>query len=151
MSELPVIDDDWILSRRGPRNPLEDPRRPYAYLFEPEPNRQGQIQDVATIFITNKECPFRCLMCDLWINTTVGRVPDGAVAEQIEWALAQVPFAPQVKLYNAGNFFDGQAIPRADWARIVELLADRNTVIVECHPKLVDDRCIEFAHSLKPS
>ena len=58
------FDDRWILERRGPRN-IVDPGRPYAYLVEPERQSDGEIEDVATIFLTNKECSFHCLMCDL--------------------------------------------------------------------------------------
>jgi radical SAM enzyme (TIGR01210 family) len=145
----PLIDDSWILDQRGQRNPV-DPLRTYAYTVEAERSAAGTITDVATIFISNKECPFRCLMCDLWQNTTTLRVPDGAVARQIEWALAQLPTVKHVKLYNAGSFFDGQAIPHSEWPSIGELLSEVETVIVESHPKLVDQRCIEFAEMLRP-
>jgi radical SAM enzyme (TIGR01210 family) len=118
---------------------------------ERERTREGRIEDVITVFITNKECPFRCLMCDLWQNTTVTRVPEGAVAGQVEWALERMPAVKHVKLYNAGSFVDTQAIPRADWQRIAELLADCDTVIVESHPKLVGQSCIEFAEMLEPN
>ena len=82
-----------------------EPSRPYAFLVEPERTRAGTIEDTAVIFLTNRECPFRCLMCDLWKNTTDERVPDGAIADQVEHALAHLPPACHVKLYNAGNFF----------------------------------------------
>ncbi|MBK8268055.1 MAG: radical SAM protein [Planctomycetes bacterium] len=141
---LPRIDDRWILARRGPRHAV-DPKRPYACLIEPECQTNGTIEDVATIFITNKACPFRCLMCDLWKHTTEGRVAVGDVVEQIRFALGELPPAPHVKLYNAGNFFDGQAIPAEDISRISELVRRHKTVIIECHPKLVDRRCVEFA------
>ena len=61
-----------------------DPRRPYAFLCERERTAGGEIEEVATIFLTNRECPWRCLMCDLWRNTTNETVPAGAIAEQIE-------------------------------------------------------------------
>jgi hypothetical protein len=134
---------------RGPRNQV-DPKRPYAFHVEPERTPRGMVEDVATVFITNKECPFRCLMCDLWKNTTTTRVPDGSVAGQIEWALSQLPWAPHVKLYNSANFFDNQAIPRADRPQIARLLNDRTSVIVECHPKLVGPSCLDFGAALEP-
>jgi hypothetical protein len=149
MSDLGLPDDAWIVSRRGPRNRV-DPSRPYAYFVERERTADGRIENVATVFITNKECPYRCLMCDLWKNTTVDRVPEGAVARQIEWGLQQLVPTSHVKLYNAGSFFDEQAIPRADRPVIAELLAGRRTVTVECHPQLIDRRCIEFSESLQP-
>ena len=108
----------------------------------------GEVVDVASIFITNKECPFRCLMCDLWKNTTTESSVVGAVPDQIEWALEKLPPVKHVKLYNSGNFFDAQAIPRDDWPRIVTLVGDLESVIVECHPRLVDRRAEEFAGML---
>jgi len=144
VGELPVLDDRWILQQRGPRQPV-DPARPYALVVEPERTADGVVEDVAAVFLTNRECPFRCLMCDLWKNTTTSTVPDGAVAGQIAWALSELPPVRHIKLYNAGNFFDGRAIPRADWAPTAELLRDMQTVIVECHPRLVGPGCLEFA------
>ncbi len=110
----------------------------------------GTIADVGTIFLTNRECPFRCLFCDLWKNTTDERVPDGAIVAQIDWALARMPPVKHLKLYNSGNFFDAQAIPPADLPRIAERLAQFETVIVECHPKLVGRMCFEFQRQLRP-
>ena len=146
-TELRTIDDAWILRQRGPRNPVVS-SRPYAHLVEPERTAAGTVEDVLTIFITNRECPFRCLMCDLWKNTTEHRVPNGSIASQVEWALAQHDPVKHVKLYNSGNFFDAQAIPQADWEAIVRLLRDVETVAVECHPRLIDQRCLEFADLL---
>lgn len=145
---LPRIDDDWILSQRGPRATV-DPRRAYAYLVEPEYQREGRIEEVATIFITNKECPFRCLMCDLWTHTTITRSKPGVVVEQIRQALSELPPAPHVKLYNAGNFFDAQAIPPDDLPDIARLVRCHRSVIIECHPRLVNDRCPAFAQMIE--
>src|SRR5271166_3151981 len=104
-SELPRWDDRWVLSRRS-AHPAPDPWRPHAAIVEPERTRDGTVEDVATIFLTNRECPFRCVMCDLWKYTTSERVPDGAIVAQIARALADLPPARHIKLYNAGNFFD---------------------------------------------
>src|SRR6266508_7033680 len=78
----------WILARRGARNPL-DPFKPHAFLVEEERAESGEIVSVATIFLTNRECPWRCLMCDLWKNTLTETVPIGAIPAQIDFALAQ--------------------------------------------------------------
>ena len=149
MVELAAWTDREVLALRGPRNPV-DPWRPYLWFSEWERTADGGIEEVAAIFISNKECPFRCLYCDLWKNTTEDRVPDGAVASQVEWALGRLPSAPHVKLYNSGNFFDDQAVSRVDRSRIAGLVAGRRTVIVECHPKLVNRRCTQFAEGLTP-
>src|SRR5207249_11607040 len=81
--------DRWILSRRSRRN-LVDPRRPHAFLAEEECAESGEIVSVATIFLTNRECPWRCLMCDLWKNTLMETVPVGAIPAQIDFALAEL-------------------------------------------------------------
>ena len=143
------LEDRWILSKRGARNGV-DAAHPYATLVEPERTASGAIEDVATIFITNRECPFRCLMCDLWKNTTQERVPVGSVASQVEWALGQLPPVPRVKLYNSGNFFDEQAISRHDRSKIVELVTGHRSLVVESHPRLLDERCAAFADVLAP-
>lgn len=132
-----------ILNARGPRNSV-DPWRPWAFFVEQECSRNGRVEDVATLFLTNRECPFHCLMCDLWKNTTEETVAPGAIPAQIEWALHQLPAAPHIKLYNSGNFFDPKAIPRSDWPAIARLVAGFETVIVENHPRLVGPHCGEF-------
>jgi radical SAM enzyme (TIGR01210 family) len=90
-------------------------------------------------------------MCDLWKNTTDERVPEGAIAGQIEYALARLAPARHIKLYNAGNFFDAQAIPPADWPRVTQLLEPFATVIVESHPRLVGERCLALRDQLRPA
>ena len=149
MALFPRIADREIVAARGSRFPL-DPTRPYAHFVERERSSAGEVEDVAAIFLTNKECPFRCVFCDLWQKTLPDRVADGLVAGQVEWALANLPKPSTVKLYNAGSFFDPQAIPSGDLPRIAELLAGKRSAIVECHPRFVDDRCISFAKAIAP-
>jgi len=81
--------DRWILTRRGARNQL-DPFKPHAFLVEEERAESGAIVSVATIFLTNRECPWRCVMCDLWKNTLTETVPSGAIPAQIDYALAEL-------------------------------------------------------------
>jgi len=139
-----------VAALRPPKNPV-DPRRPHAFFVEPERSEQGVVEDTATLFLVNRECPFRCLMCDLWRNTTDSRVQDGAVAAQVEYALARLPAASHIKLYNAGNFFDARAVPPGDLPRIAELVAPFRTVVVECHPRLVGPRSLDFRDRLRPA
>ena len=146
MTSLPLR-DDWIVAQRPPRNSLS-PDRPYAWLVEPEPAADGRVVDVATLFLTNRECPYRCLMCDLWKNTLETSVAPGQIPEQIRWALAQLPPARHLKLYNSGSFFDPRAIPPADYPEIARLAAPFERVIVECHPNLVGRRCFAFRELL---
>lgn len=98
-----------ILSLRGPRN-LLDPSRPWHFLSEPEFSRHGRVEAVSTVFLTNRECPFHCLMCDLWQNTLTESLPTGLIPEQIDFALRQLPPAPHIKLYNSGNFLDRKSV-----------------------------------------
>jgi radical SAM enzyme (TIGR01210 family) len=144
------LSDRWILDQRPPRFPV-DPWLPHTFFVEPERTARGVVENVATLFLSNRECPFRCLMCDLWKHTTEARVPDGAIPAQIVHALSRLPAVRHVKLYNAGNFFDAQAIPPGDHSRIAELLRPFQTVIVECHPLLVGPRCLAFRDRLRPA
>jgi len=143
------INNKWIVSNREKKN-IVDPRRPYGFLVEKERTASGKIEDTAIIFLTNSECPFHCLMCDLWKNTTDKPVPVGAIPDQIEWALAQLPKVKHLKLYNSGSFFDEAAIPEADYKRIASLLDEFDTIVVESHPKLINDKCLRFRDMLKP-
>jgi archaeosine synthase beta-subunit len=149
MKPVPIFTDDWILAQRPPRSPLS-PDRPHAWLMEPEPVADGRLVDVATLFLTNRECPFRCLMCDLWKYTITERLPPGRIPEQIRWGLSQLPSATHLKLYNAGSFFDPLAVPPADYPEIATLAAPFERVIVECHPRLVGQRCRDFRRLLRP-
>lgn len=145
MADIPIeLTDRNILAARPDRNPVDDVSTPYSFLVEPERTHDGQIEDVATVFLTNRECPFKCLMCDLWRNTTEKTVPIGAIPQQIDFALQRLPSARHLKLYNSGNFFDAKAIPREDWPAIVERVRGFRSVIVENHPKLCGDACLEF-------
>ncbi|MCW3096147.1 MAG: putative Fe-S oxidoreductase [Chthonomonadaceae bacterium] len=137
----------WVEAQRGPKNAL-DPHVPYAYLWEEEVGASGEPIPTATLFLTNRECPYRCLMCDLWKNTLDSQVPIGAIPAQIAWALERLPPARQIKLYNAGSFFDNQAIPPEEDEAIADLVSGFERVIVECHPSLVGERCLKFARRL---
>ena len=139
--------DKWILARRAKsrsgRNPL-DPLRPYAFFVEDERAPSGEIVPIATIFLTNRECPWRCVMCDLWKNTLTESVPVGAIPAQIDYALAHLSRARQIKLYNNGNFFDPRTIPVEDYPAIAHRIAAFERVIVECHPALIGENCFRF-------
>ena len=150
MSKYPdfTIDDKWILSHRPDKNPV-DPEIPYAYIVEKERNASGEIVNTATIFLTNRECPFHCLMCDLWKNTTDFSVRKGSIARQIQYALDRLTPATAIKLYNSGNFFDVRAIPQEDYADIALLVKNFDTIIVESHPKLINEKCLEFNEMLE--
>jgi len=148
--DSPSARDAWIVGRRGPRNRL-DPSKAYAQFIEIEPDELGSPTEIATVFLTNKECPWRCLMCDLWRNTLEISVPPGAVPGQISKAIQDLgPTGARpktkrfLKLYNAGSFFDPHAIPTEDYPAIAALCAPFERVIVESHPALINARFDEF-------
>ncbi len=151
MNESPdyPIDDRTIISLRGNKNNV-DPEMPYGWLVEKERTRSGKIEETGIIFLTNRECPFHCLMCDLWKNTTDCTVAIGSIPHQIEWALAQMAGVKHLKLYNSGSFFDKRAIPEEDYPKIASLLKDYETVIIESHPRLINEKCLEFRDMLQP-
>ncbi len=140
--------DKWILVRRPKRAALSA-HEPYACFVEEECGADGQVERVATIFLTNRECPFRCTMCDLWRNTLTEQVPVGAIPEQIDFALNRLEPARSVKLYNSGSFFDPHAIPPQDYETIAMRVHGFERVIVECHPVFVGERCIVFRDLLQ--
>src|ERR1700761_1551009 len=138
---------EWIVSQRPPRRQL-DPSKPYAFFVEEELSSSGEVVSVATIFLTNRECPWRCVMCDLWKNTLTESVRPGNIPQQIEYALKRLPAARQIKLYNSGSFFDVKAIPPDDYSAIAGLTKGFDRIIVECHPSLVGSRCFAFREML---
>ncbi len=143
-------DDQKIVELRSRKKQL-NPFKPYHFLHEQEVDASGTVREVNTIFLTNRECPFKCLMCDLWTHTLDEPTPTGAIPEQINHALQQLPEASVVKLYNNGNFFDARAIPPDDYEAIAELLGDYEHVIVENHPKLCGQKCLQFQALLNGS
>lgn len=139
----PYLTDREILAARPAKTPA-DPARPYAYLVEPECTREGSIEDVATLFLTARECPFRCLMCDLWRYTTDQTPAPGLIPGQIDFVLAHLPVARHIKLYNGGSFFDRKSIPLVDRETIAGQVRDFATVIVENHPRLCGPDVLSF-------
>jgi radical SAM enzyme (TIGR01210 family) len=137
-----------VLERRGPKRAL-DPFRAYGAFVEDEADGSGGTVPVATILLTNRECPWRCVFCDLWQNTLDETVPAGAIEAQIRAALADLPPARWIKLYNAGSFFDPRAIPPDDHPGIAAALAGFERVIVECHPALVGDGALRLRDLLR--
>jgi radical SAM enzyme (TIGR01210 family) len=141
----------WITRQRPEREPV-DPFRPHGFFLEQERSESGQIASSGVILLTNKECPWRCLMCDLWRHTTTRPVPPGAIARQIEFALRHFGSRPeQLKLFNSGSFFDPAAIAPADYAGIARTVAFAKRVVVESHPRLVGEKTLRWRDLLSGS
>lgn len=148
----PSARDRFILARRWQR-PARDPWQHQGVLVEREPEARGQGITSATVFLTGRECPWRCVMCDLWQYTLEHDTPPGAVAAQVRDAVAslrgrsETAWPAQIKLYNAGSFFDPRAVPDADYPAIVDRLDGFARLVVESHPALIGrrlDRLLEL-------
>jgi len=117
---------------------------PHGVFLERERLASGAVADSGVVLLTNRECLWRCLMCDLWKDTTRRSVPKGAIPRQVEFAVRQWSdsgnLPVQVKLYNSGSFFDPAAIPPADYAPVARRIAFARHVVVESHPLLIGDR-----------
>ncbi len=143
--------DRWVLARRGPR-PAHDLTRPQAFFVEHERNAEGRVAPGLTVLLTSRECPWRCVMCDLWRGTVPGRVPPGLIPKQLAVALTGADPAVRdgfLKLYNSGSFFDPLAVPPADYPALAAQVAGFAQVVVECHPNLVARRVLEFQEQLR--
>lgn len=140
--------DNQTIERLRPPKKTTDPWKPYGWLHEQEPDADGVIRKVNTLFLTNKECSFKCVMCDLWKDTLDSPTPKGAIPEQIRFGLGKLPGADVLKFYNNGNFFDIKAIPESDHPEIAKLTAGYETVLVENHPKLCSSAVTEFRNRL---
>ncbi len=152
----PAARDRWIMDRRTgtPRDPGLEPWKAGGWQLESEPDASGIVRDGLTVFLTNRECPWRCLMCDLWRHALPDSVPVGAIPAQIDAVFQEVGNVAAldwIKLYNAGSFFDRAAIPIADHPAIAARCAPFGRVVVECHPSLVGPRVTAFRDLLNPA
>jgi radical SAM enzyme (TIGR01210 family) len=149
--DTPAARDRFVIDLRGPR-PAHDAWRYQNILVEDEPTERGDVARVGTIFLTGRECPWRCAMCDLWRGTTRADTPEGAIPAQIRAARQQWrdggDVISRLKLYNASNFFDPRAVPSGDYGDIAEAADDVEQVIVESHPSLIGDRVERFLDAL---
>ena len=146
----PRARDRFVVERRGPRE-ARDPWRHQGVIVEDERAEDGAIARVATVFLTGRECPWRCVMCDLWRYTIEEDTPVGAIPAQIaaaRQASASAEAVSVMKLYNAGSFFDPRAVPESDYDDIAAQLAGLERVIVESHPALIGARVDRFLDAL---
>lgn len=175
--------DRWIYAHRNPAQrphlpSLKGDWRPTNVLTEIERQADGTDAVGGAVFLLNRECPWRCLMCDLWKHTVTDSVPEGAIISQLDAALEQSGQIGErgcsadgskagtvagavareaelkakrwewIKLYNAGSFFDPKAVPDADYSGVAARCRSFRNVVVECHPKLVGQRTWRFQEML---
>ena len=143
--------DRFVVDLRGPR-PRHDAWRYHDVSVEDERDADGQVARVATVFLTGRECPWRCVMCDLWRHTIEDDTPARAIPSQVKAARRVLDergdAVTQMKLYNAGSFFDPRAVPEADYGAVAAALAGLDRVIVESHPSLVGPRVDRLLEAL---
>lgn len=143
--------DHFILDRRAGR-PRHDPWRHQGVLVENERTADGRIVRAATVFLSGRECPWRCVMCDLWRYTTVEDTPRTAIPAQVAAACEELRRRADgvslLKLYNSGSFFDPRAVPVEDYDEIAARLDGLARVVVESHPALVGPRLDRFLEAL---
>jgi archaeosine synthase beta-subunit len=143
--------DRFVLERR-PQRATHDPWQSHAVLVEDELAADGTVARVATVFLTGRECPWRCVMCDLWQHTTERDTPGGAIAAQVANARQTLDRSNQpvgqIKLYNAGSFFDPRAVPVDDYDGVAVAVAGLSRVIVESHPALIGEPTRRFLEAL---
>jgi archaeosine synthase beta-subunit len=148
----PAARDRFVLDRRPPRATALDAWTSQGVVIEDERLGSGAIARVATVFLTGRECPWRCAMCDLWQHTRPDDTPPGAIAAQVADARLTIERSADrvdaMKLYNASSFFDPRAIPVQDYPSIADQVAGLARVIVESHPSLVGRRTREFQEAL---
>lgn len=121
--------------------------------MEREPIEGGGNERVLAVFLTNRECPWHCVFCDLWRFTLTKPVSAGDIPAQLNHVFSQPEVRygrpKTIKLYNAGSFFDSGAIPPDDDCRLAEQCSGFRRVIVESHPRLVGSRCWAFRDGLR--
>jgi len=149
--DTPAARDRFVIDLRGPR-PAHDPWRYQDITVEEEPTERGDVARVGTVFLTGRECPWRCAMCDLWRYTIRTDTPAGAIPAQIGaardvWRM-QAETITRLKLYNASNFFDPRAVPQGDYPEIGARVSGLDCVTVESHPALIGDRVDRFREAL---
>src|SRR5262249_45339078 len=146
--------DRFILDHRDPRE-RHDPWTYQDLVVEDELTSSRGLASTATVFLTGRECPWRCVMCDLWRYTTAENTPLGAIPAQIGSARQvldkQGQTVSQMKLYNASNFFDPHAVPPEDYGTIAAALAELDLVVVESHPALIGHQVDRFLDALNSS
>ena len=122
-------------------------------LLENEVGPNGQNRRCLTAFLVNRQCPWRCVFCDLWKFAA----PDDEffipITDQLISLIDKISNqgCDWIKIYNAGSFFDARAIPFSAHAEVAALCRPFERTIVECHPLLVGPAVLKFRDLVYPS
>lgn len=148
--------------------------KPIKYFQEEEVIGKNRRAKALAIILQARECPWVCAMCDLWRGTRQSTMPQNSILRQIEFVYKNQSFLNEhaldilkkrkwhpefsqqirthpvriIKLYNAGSFFDPRSIPPDKYYEIARRIVGFELVVVECHPKLVGDRVLNFLEFL---
>lgn len=143
---LPRIDTQTILAMRPQVDRPAPGESPLSYFLEREPSHgSGEDVQCLTVLLRGSECQFKCLMCDLWKGTHPGSTPPGVIPAQLQEATSNSPQrADWIKLYNASNFFSTVNIPQQDLPSVAKLVEGYDRVIVENHPRVLNDGIESF-------
>ncbi len=139
-----------IRDYRGPKQPV-DAHKALRISWERERTDTG-VYPTLTVFLSGAECPFTCVFCDLWKHTLDVETPPGAIPAQLSNVIGSSDPLPRdavIKLYNASNFFDPRAVPRVDYPATARFLDPFQRIVVENHPRFVDEHCARFADLLR--
>lgn len=139
--------DRWVRAERPAKAPVTAERAVGAWV-EDEVLPDGRPGRVGVVILANRECPYSCVFCGLWRDTTDATPAPGQVARQVAAALERFGPVDAIKLYNAGSFFDPLAMTDADREAIASLCRHLGWVIVESRPEMADRRCVEWASRL---
>ena len=103
----------------------------------------------SVVFLTNRECPFRCVMCDLWMNTLDDVVPRGAIAQSdstARWPSCRRRDTSSCTTPAASSI--RSRFPSEDDEAIAREVEGFERVIVESHPAFLAgayaERCRRF-------
>jgi Predicted Fe-S oxidoreductase len=134
-----------------PARPFVDPYKAHGSIVELERRPDGRVEQAFTLFASGAECPFTCSFCDLWQWSIDGPTPMGALAHQVERALASLDGTQRdrFKFYNASNFFDKRAVPPQDAERIAELTSGFSGLTVESHANTIGPAVIAFSERVR--
>lgn len=139
-----------VLAARGERNRVAADR-PVASFLEDEWVTSDSSKRALTVLIANRECPWRCVMCDLWQNTLTRSVSTSDIETQLQHAAGMNAGNFQwLKFYNSGSFFDRAAIPTKARDVVLRFCRGLERLIVENHPGLARREVVEFAARLHP-